>query len=66
MWVVANNGSNVTFTISFTDNGSGKKAAADTFGIHMNYDPVANGYTDPFPNFSPAAIKGGNITVSSS
>jgi len=66
-WVVANNGSNVTFTISFTDNGSGKKQTApDAFGIHMNYDPVANGYTDPFPNFSPIGIKGGNITVSSS
>lgn len=65
MWEPATNGTGTPFTISFTDNGSGKKSAADTFGVNIAYDAAGNGYTDPFPNFSQTAIKGGNITVSS-
>ncbi len=68
-FVPAAGGSNVTFSISFADNGSGgkKQATPDQFGDHDNYDPLANGYNatlNPFPNFTIQAIKGGNITIS--
>ena len=67
-FIPATNGGPLPFTISFADNGSGKKQTTpDTFGIHVSYDATANGYNttlNPFPNFTPQPLKGGNITIS--
>jgi hypothetical protein len=46
----------VSFTLSFTDNGSGgKQGTPDTFGEHLSISGP--------PSFAPIALKGGNITV---
>jgi hypothetical protein len=68
-FVPATNGSNISFSIAFADNGSGgkKQTTPDQIANHDNYDPAANGYDtalNPFPNFTIQDIKGGNITIS--
>jgi hypothetical protein len=59
-WVLA--GDPVTFTVSFVDGGSGRKAV-DWFGIQINHmaaDPAAA----RLPNSPPQPLKGGNLVVS--
>ncbi len=51
----------VTFTINFTDAGSGK-TATDSFGIRLVYTPSAE-QPSTLPNSTPQPLKGGNITV---
>lgn len=61
-WILSQ--SNVTFSMTFSDNGTSKKSAADTFGIIINH--AVNSPPEPaqLPNSSPVSIKGGDIRVS--
>jgi hypothetical protein len=59
-WVLV--GSNVSFTISFTDNGSGKRATPDSISIQIQYSPVPP--QDKLPKCgSQVPLSGGDITV---
>jgi len=59
-WAVA--GTGVAFTASFTDQGPNGSKTADTFGVHINYTPVAP--QQQLPNGSPVVLKGGGINIS--
>jgi hypothetical protein len=63
-WILVQSGVNVTLT--FTDNGSGKKATADTFGVQIDY-PFGSCPWPSLgnPNTSPLGLKGGNIDIKS-
>jgi hypothetical protein len=54
---------NVSFTASFADKGTGaKNQQPDTFGLHVNYTPQSP-QPSTLPNSSPVALKGGDIRV---
>ncbi len=53
--------SGVTFTASFTDNGTNLKTDTDKYGQHI--DATATSAYPTMPSFSPQAIKGGDIKV---
>jgi hypothetical protein len=64
-WVVSEAG--VTFTISFTDQGTALKKGAktitpDQFRIHINHI-VVSGEPSPLPNTTLIDLKGGDISI---
>jgi uncharacterized repeat protein (TIGR01451 family) len=60
-WVIAS--PNVNFTINFFDSNKNGKASTDTFGINIQYLPVAPPQPNNLPNSTPTLLKGGDIKV---
>ena len=61
-WVLVQSG--VSVTLTFADNGSGKKAAPDTFGVQIDYQFDSCPWPSlGNPNTAPLGLKGGNIDI---